>query len=435
MKTKYSVIFIFALFLSCASLNNRQKVILKKKDGTKVTCFKSPSDVAYTSSSLNFKAIDSHINAIASVKTKIDRIREEIPGINSIEAIEFRMCNAYANGIIDSSTYNKFIDQILPALKVRKDIAISENNVGENYMRLFGAFQTPMLMRLISGGKSGFISNSSKTNHSLLYDDESKNDCDYCQGYMSPNIIDFWEKKWEYSDILPLNTTLWQKATTQSEEYGKDLFWTTSITDRTQNDSSPTKNAWCWLDTLSPMSINDEQVYQLVFNEETGESKCNSNPNEEIGFLFIILENFSKNRLDDIELVYKHLPNTSNMPLKSPSINEDMSVEDFERSIMDISREELIGKIGNAEIKENELRRTEEKSLFLPKMLPNQSVIWILSIYIKDKSGYPVAYLSDITQPVKIRYKVEDKILEESIRQPYKDKAMKINLPWGWYNQ
>nr|WP_299067694.1 hypothetical protein [uncultured Allomuricauda sp.] len=441
MKTDSSIIwfiFLVVLVTSCKSsnLNKRKEITHTRSDGKTVKCYQPPADVTVTGTDLNFSAIKSHINAIASVTTKISRIREEIPGINSIEAIEFRMCNAYGNNIIDSKTYNKFVGQILPALEIINQPKVSNNNIGENYMRLFGALEAPIIMRLITGKSKGYELNEvgvisdwkvDESTGDIIGDDE---DCKYCRGHIDSSIIDFWKEKWEYSDILPLNTNLWQSIV-DDIGYDLDLFWTASITD--ESDFSKRRNAWCFVDEIWPWEIS-RITRDWVINSDSGENLCNKDVSKDIGFLYLILENFSEHRLDDIELFYKNISNSSVKLLKMP-VNPHFA-EEFEKSIDSFpKRTEYLNSIGLAIDTEEKLRNSEEKKLFLPKMLPKQSFIWVLSVYFKDDIGYPKSYLSDITKPLKVKYKINGKEYTEILREPGKDKSIKINLPLGWYGQ
>jgi len=105
--------------ISCAS--TRKKVKLTKPDGTKITCFQPPKDVMTENLEASIEAkipyVKEQLDASLSLENKTKRIRDEISGINSVEVLEFKMCVAYANGIISSQEYNQFFSQILPLLK------------------------------------------------------------------------------------------------------------------------------------------------------------------------------------------------------------------------------------------------------------------------------------------------------------------------------
>jgi hypothetical protein len=116
---KLITLSIILLLISCAS--SRKKVVLTKTDGTKITCFKPPPDVLTEKLEASIVAkipyIKEQLDASLSVDNKTKRIRTEIEGINSVEALEFIMCRSYANGIIDSKEYTEFLKSILPLLK------------------------------------------------------------------------------------------------------------------------------------------------------------------------------------------------------------------------------------------------------------------------------------------------------------------------------
>jgi len=101
--------------------SNIKKVNLTRPDGTKVACFRPPADVYTDSLGATIDAkipyIREKLEASLTIENKVERIRTEIPNLQALEAVEFRMCVAYGNNAINSDQYAQFISEILPLLQ------------------------------------------------------------------------------------------------------------------------------------------------------------------------------------------------------------------------------------------------------------------------------------------------------------------------------
>jgi hypothetical protein len=119
ISNKLTYILLFSVLISgCAS--KRNIVEFKTETGT-LKCAEPPPDVIATGVEANVEAlipeIDIDVKANASASNTVKRIRSEIPNLQAVEALEYRMCLAYGNGIIDSESYKDFITSILPMLQ------------------------------------------------------------------------------------------------------------------------------------------------------------------------------------------------------------------------------------------------------------------------------------------------------------------------------
>lgn len=112
-----------AIIFGCAS--SRSITTFDTPTG-KLKCAEPPPDVITMGAKANIDAIipniKADVEANASASTMVARIRSEVPNLQAVEALEYRMCLAYGNGIIDSDAYKKFIGSILPMLQVVDDI-------------------------------------------------------------------------------------------------------------------------------------------------------------------------------------------------------------------------------------------------------------------------------------------------------------------------
>lgn len=105
---------------ACASPNQRASTTFVAPDGSEVTCVQPPPDVMASERRLGIDAqIDSVIGIVRSglsTGTKYERIRAETAGVQAIEILEYRMCVAYTNGLLDRESYQEFLREILPLL-------------------------------------------------------------------------------------------------------------------------------------------------------------------------------------------------------------------------------------------------------------------------------------------------------------------------------
>jgi hypothetical protein len=57
-------------------------------------------------------------NARVGIEEAFARIRAGCPTLQAVEALEFRMCVAWAQGALDDEAYGEFVLKILPLLQV-----------------------------------------------------------------------------------------------------------------------------------------------------------------------------------------------------------------------------------------------------------------------------------------------------------------------------
>ncbi len=187
-------------------------------------------------------------------------------------------------------------------------------------------------------------------------------------------------------------------------------------------------NSLCYINSISPWNPD---IYQKTEEEL---SHCDTNDiSKNIGFLFLIIENTSNELMTNVEFNFKEKSQQKFTLFESP--DSELSIPEIQQLIPAKGRNELIAEIGSAKSQLSELSESPEKALFMPKIKPNQSLIWLLGYYLKDEKDYPTTFLSDITMPISITYTLKNKLITEDIRKPKKDQAIKIELPNGWYGQ
>ena len=116
---KIIYISIFSLVVASGCSFNSNITEFKKPTGV-LKCAKPPLDVIATGIQANVEAlipkIELDVKANASASNTVARIRTEIPNLQAIEALDYRMCMQYGNKAIDSKTYKEFMNKILPML-------------------------------------------------------------------------------------------------------------------------------------------------------------------------------------------------------------------------------------------------------------------------------------------------------------------------------
>nr|WP_320166650.1 hypothetical protein [uncultured Methylophaga sp.] len=114
-------IMVMSFIVVSAGCASNRKITEFDTPTGKLKCAEPPPDVITTGAQANVEAlipeIKVDVKADASATTTVERIRAEIPNLQAVEALEYRMCLAYGNGIIDSETYQEFFNNILPMLQ------------------------------------------------------------------------------------------------------------------------------------------------------------------------------------------------------------------------------------------------------------------------------------------------------------------------------
>lgn len=280
-----------------------------------------------------------------------------------------------------------------------------------NYMRIFGAYQGVMVL------------------HDLLFNAPQQN----WKGRVWTDFIrisDFFQN-WEYKDMKPLMTTPYREVFASSpwnkyffghrvgfnllEAAGKDRgnevldFFFEVI----RNYKEMLKSAPEWEDAdLYHIDFYPELYHEFpsFFHDKPDPGivrdalvECSSN----VGFLCFILENTSETEIEEIELEYVQFDHEK--PISSQTVSEVLVQEALDKGPI--------------------------QSQILASIEGKGNYVMMLSCYQKNASGYPEAYYSSVMKLKQLRYKYRGQEFVQEIRAPYKDAAMKVFLPFGWYKQ
>lgn len=121
MKNLALILAAISVLFTISGCASKRNITTFKTETGELKCAEPPPDVVTTGARANIEAlvpqIDVDVKANANANTTVARIRSEIPNLQAVEALEYRMCLAYGNGIVDSATYREFYQSILPMLQ------------------------------------------------------------------------------------------------------------------------------------------------------------------------------------------------------------------------------------------------------------------------------------------------------------------------------
>lgn len=299
----------------------------------------------------------------------------------------------------------------------------ADDNLADNlifsYARLFGAFQVQFFLKA-ENSKSKYL------------DDKSKYDCDLLKLFSDADKAKKFYNSWKHKDAYPVMTTTWREYF-NDEGGGQSAYDLLAFA----NSEDEIGNSYA-------KYLNDDKVFEKIFEYyrvvkhysktrleqldfycsqdsfeaylkaigiqipyEKVEERIKKNSNK-IGFLVLYIKNVSDSILLNISIDSK--------TVYGFNVNSTGKAAD-----VDIAIENMI----------------ENETTLIPYIEPKQTIMLLLSIYKKDKNGYPDIYLSSVVQPVKITYNIKGKkkLFKQQIRGAFKDKAARFYMPFGWFNQ
>ncbi|HMJ70347.1 MAG TPA: hypothetical protein VK508_15690 [Cyclobacteriaceae bacterium] len=282
------------------------------------------------------------------------------------------------------------------------------NVIGVSYMRLFGAVETPLLMSLFE----------SPAQEVMPMGDNGPTDF-YIIGTKGPtlhkNLFDFWTKRWQYKDAIPLKTELWTKCS-GSRSMANDIYWTAlspTVEDLmsycSHSDINEDGNLPNTARELLNLKYSDEELYALQGTQSS-----------DVGFLFVILTNQGKSDVHELHLNYNFVTNALQF-IQGGSLRDNMSKKEPREVALN---DGLISE-----------RPKDMRTLKIASLASNTSLLWLLCIYRKKKNGLPDFYLGDVTIPTGLSCELEGERIDQTIRQPYGELAARMHVPSGWFNQ
>ncbi len=121
--TLTALLFV-AISASCISLFRpaaRSPHQLHRPDGTTVVCYEPPAEVVPSAVRARVDAKIPDVIEVLEAQLEIEetlvRIRSDVHNLQAVEALEFRLCAAWAQGVLSEELYREFLFEVLPLLR------------------------------------------------------------------------------------------------------------------------------------------------------------------------------------------------------------------------------------------------------------------------------------------------------------------------------
>ncbi|MCV6636786.1 hypothetical protein [Candidatus Albibeggiatoa sp. nov. NOAA] len=292
------------------------------------------------------------------------------------------------------------------------DEGIVIENFDIDYARFFGAYRALNIIYNYNTGEKGEticqIPRGSALNVFAAYDNIFKN-------------------TWKYENAIPIGSRAWNELFACGQKQYHGLYMNETLLKIACSKSSFSSEITRWLNTdnseawgvintkytLEPDIYGIEEMlyyFQSAIGGTPADKltkeieKCSTN----VGFLLLYLTNSSKKAVVDVSVNYQEFKNNHLWELGT-----------------------------SASHVQEEITQSKIHKRLIPKIESSQTLLWLLAVYVKDANGFPESYLSSVVLPKSIQYRFRgsSEVFKEKIRLPYKENAMRYNIPFGWYGQ
>jgi|GEM_PF-6548014 hypothetical protein len=276
-----------------------------------------------------------------------------------------------------------------------------------SYMRLFGAVEVPLLMKMV--GHQGPFPPFDEMPYRKGPDGSP----------ISEEMCDFWKKQWVFKDAMPVLNDIWSTYCGNRWQ-GVNLYFNSL---RPTSEDLLTFSSCIEVDAACCLAPEVAEFHELKYDEEwypdggTGTKPCN------IAFLFVILQNNTGVTLEDLEFELKAYKN----PLELRAYQSKhlfTPLHEWPNPEHEALTDQLIDLAAPV---------TESKKIAL--LHRGGSLIIALSAYKANQDGFPDFYLTDVTVPVGVSATIKGIRVSQKIRKPFLDKAAKVLVPNGWFHQ
>lgn len=283
-----------------------------------------------------------------------------------------------------------------------------------DYMRLFGAIEVPLIMRIISK-KYKFKKLPEKYGRKYY---KLAEDFEGGQQIISKDLYKFWKKKWFYKNALPIKNDLWEYCI-EKNRHAKNIYFTFAGNSQHEIlDFSKNVN----IDGAGCLGSQVEEKISTKLQQKNYKNNCFGSAGA--GYLFLIISNTGKKTISDITLEYKTYNTGGEIKEYSISaLNTLISNAEFSERNYDVPKRTL--KDYSFEINSKEIS----------SLAPGDSLIWILGIYTRNTDGFPQNYITPMIEPLSMRFLCDGDKMHQKIRKPSEEKAIKIDIPDGWFKQ
>lgn len=282
------------------------------------------------------------------------------------------------------------------------------------YMRLFGAVEVPGLMELFRPNLRLRRSTELSPDGRPAYEDTAS------MLAINQDLYEFW-RGFKYPKARPTAGGLWTTFVNDSNiDVGLNAYYSAL---------SPTKDdaiSFALLpDAVGEGNLTEETAAALHLTmKKAWEDEVPGTADEDIGYLFLVLQNTSGEILRDVDMTWIEYTN----PLRrrdfgagGDSVLGTLSwPEPRVRALTDARIDSMAGK-----------RSTRS----IASIAPGDSFIWLLAVYRAKRNGLPEFYITNVYTPVETTYTVGGSRVTAAVRAPYLERAERVLVPYGWVGQ
>ena len=117
-------IVLLAAAFGCSVPGEPERAVheFQRPDGRAVRCHEPPAELVARGI---FAEVDARVPEVieilrleVDVRERLELLRPAARGLEALEALEFRLCVAWAQGVLGEEEYSEFLREVLPALRL-----------------------------------------------------------------------------------------------------------------------------------------------------------------------------------------------------------------------------------------------------------------------------------------------------------------------------
>ena len=299
----------------------------------------------------------------------------------------------------------------------------SSNEMSVQYARLFGALEIPKLMALIP-------------NPSVRNDFEAPEYRTFGSGpswdVVRTKLLKFAEQL-PFKDARPVLTPMWT-------DIAGNLDAAHGIFLRASSGNQKERACFYSEPTISGFFMAGELLGSLWPGWKACK-KIQQTFDGQIGFTFLLIENDSSETMDDVVLYFRENYTKNGIVRGEFKLGKDDKaparayMKDV-RSVPDTDPlQNLVSKYSTAKSVKSTVRALPPNEMKFAKLKPGEKLIIILNVYFANSQNLPAGYLYGIYEFDRAEFRTSRGFVQMAIRPPYLEKAARVAVPYGWFNQ
>jgi hypothetical protein len=300
------------------------------------------------------------------------------------------------------------------------------------YSRLFGAMEVPLLMEIVPTGDFEPDDLAEYRNFSPHLRTPNKEYPDL----VHKRLVRF-RNAYPYRGASPIQSAFWN-AISGDMEIAEQIAW------RATAGRQLDRLCFFASSTIDSSLYNRDILKNHLLNRP--DSYCDEIfgvNNNRIGFTFLVIENVSSEPVDDLRIFYRENYSTnpvSESDYKFSEFGNTEYKEYLEREINAAPRDgesvpNLVKKYGHARETEISLADAPQSFQYISRLEPKKKLIALLNIYVSNKNNLPASYLYGTFDYEEATFSIRGTSYRTSIRRPSKDRAARVKVPFGWFQQ